>query len=128
MPGQDPGSSPGQAMTLRQLLLDSAFHLASDSEEKATGPRLSPWGWVASSSFDGQEDKLSLDGTVTTATLGVDGIWKRGRRFVHPSRPARRRPVQQSDQRASLRRLHAQRPRAAVGPGGLWQRRLATAA
>ena len=31
---------------------------------------------MASSGFEGQEDKPSLDGTVTTATLGVDGIWE----------------------------------------------------
>ena len=69
--------APGQDMTPRQLLLDSAFHLVSNGEDRAGGPRLSVWGRVASSGFEGQEDKLSLDGTVTTATLGVDGAWKR---------------------------------------------------
>ena len=68
--------APGQDMLPRQLLLGSAFHLVSNSEDQAGRPRLSVWGRVASSSFDGQEAKLSLDGTVTTATLGVDGIWK----------------------------------------------------
>ena len=68
----------GQHMTFRDLLLGSAFHLASSDEEgRASGPRLSAWGRVATSGFDGQEDALSLDGTVTTATLGVDGVWKR---------------------------------------------------
>ena len=82
-PARDPWAEPdavdtaGQHMTPRQLLLGSAFHLVSNGEDQAGGPRLSVWGRVASSGFDGQEDKLALDGTVTTATLGVDGIWNR---------------------------------------------------
>ena len=67
----------GQDVTVRQLLLGSAFHLVSNSEARARGPRLSAWGRVATSGFDGREDTLSLGGTVTTATLGVDGVWKR---------------------------------------------------
>ena len=31
---------------------------------------------MATSGFDGQQDRLSLNGTVTTATLGVDGVWE----------------------------------------------------
>ena len=31
---------------------------------------------MATSGFDGQEDRLSLGGRVTTATLGVDGVWE----------------------------------------------------
>ena len=73
----DPAAMPGQDMTARQLLLGTAFHLVSEPGEGSGGPRLSAWGRVASSGFDGREDKLSLDGTVTTATLGVDGVWKR---------------------------------------------------
>ena len=67
----------GHDMTARELLLRSAFHLVANDSEGAVGPRLSAWGRVSTSSFDGQEDRLSLDGTVTTATLGVDGVWKR---------------------------------------------------
>ncbi len=66
-----------QNLTFRDLLLGSAFHLVSNPEDQATGPRLSAWGRVASSGFDAREDELSLDGTVTTAALGVDGAWKR---------------------------------------------------
>ena len=73
----DAVGAPGQDMTPRQLLLGSAFHLVSNGEDQAGRPRLSVWGRVASSGFEGQEDKLSLDGTVTTATLGGDGAWKR---------------------------------------------------
>ena len=67
----------GQDMTVRQLLLGSAFHLVSNEEESTPYPRLTAWGRVATSSFDGGADRLSLDGTVTTATLGVDGAWRR---------------------------------------------------
>ena len=75
---RDPGGGvPGQATTFKDLLLGSAFHLVSNPENEATGPRLSAWGRVTTSGFDGREDKLRLDGNVTTATLGVDGTWKR---------------------------------------------------
>ena len=74
---RDPAGVAGQAMTFRDLLLGSAFHLASDAGDAPGAPRLSAWGRVATSGFNGQEDELSLDGTVTTATLGVDGVWKR---------------------------------------------------
>ena len=70
-------NSAGQALTFRDLLLGSSFHLASNGEEEVRGPRLSAWGRVASSGFDGREDEVMLDGSVTTATLGVDGVWKR---------------------------------------------------
>ena len=68
--------SASQDMTIRDLLLGSAFNLVSNDDEPAAGPRLSAWGRVATSGFDGQQDRLSLNGTVTTATLGVDGVWK----------------------------------------------------
>ena len=90
-PQRNPGSSPGQAlwdeaksldptgqdMTLDQLLLGSAFHLVSNAEDNPFGPRLSTWGRVATSGFDGDEDRMTLTGTVTTATLGVDGVFTR---------------------------------------------------
>ena len=64
-------------MTTRQLLLGSAFHLVSNDDDAGGGPRLTAWGRVAGSSFDGSDAGMSLDGTVTTTTLGVDGVWKR---------------------------------------------------
>ena len=67
----------GRYVTLDQLLLGSAFHLASPADDDAFGPRLSAWGGVAASGFGGGEGRLSLNGTVTTTTLGVDGLWKR---------------------------------------------------
>ena len=67
----------GRNTTVRQLLLGSAFHLVSREEASTPYPRLTAWGRVATSGFDGGADRLSLDGTVTTATLGVDGAWRR---------------------------------------------------
>ena len=67
----------GQPLTFRELLMGSAFHLVSNPEEQAGGPRLSAWGRVATSGFEGQEDQVSLNGTVTTGTLGVDAVWER---------------------------------------------------
>ena len=67
----------GQDMTLDELLLGSAFHLVSNPEQNSLGPRLSAWGRVATSGFDGGEGHLTLTGTVTTATLGVDGVFRR---------------------------------------------------
>ena len=67
----------GQESATGQLLLDSAFHLASNSDDGAKGPRLSSWGRVTASGFDSLQDRVSLDGTVTTATLGLDGAWRR---------------------------------------------------
>ena len=69
--------SRGDYLTLDQLLLGSAFHLVSDLEDRGSRLRLSAWGRVATSGFDGQEDQVSFDGTVTTATLGVDGTFER---------------------------------------------------
>ena len=67
----------GQGMTTRQWLLGSSFHLVSNDGQGATGPRMTAWGRVAASGFDGKEGGTSLSGMVTTATLGVDGNWKR---------------------------------------------------
>ena len=66
----------GRNMTLKELLLGSAFNLVANDSEETIGPQLSAWGRVATSGFDGQEDRLALNGTVTTATLGVDGVWE----------------------------------------------------
>lgn len=73
----EPAQAIGQDMTVRQLLLGSAFHLAANESEPAPYPRLTAWGRMATSGFDDGADRLSLDGTVTTATLGVDGAWRR---------------------------------------------------
>ena len=67
----------GRDVTVDQLLLGSAFHLASNDGAAASGPRLSAWGRVASSGFDGVAGDTAFDGTVTTATLGVEGVFER---------------------------------------------------
>ena len=65
----------GQDMTPAQLLMGSAFNLASSPD--SPGPRLSAWGRVASSGFDASDQDVDLSGTVTTATLGVDRAHRR---------------------------------------------------
>ena len=67
----------GRDLALNQFLQGSAFHLVSDEGKSPFGPRLSAWGRVASSALEGTQDDVRLDGTVTTATLGVDGAWRR---------------------------------------------------
>ncbi len=63
----------------RDLLLGSAFHVASGS--RASGPGLAAWGRVAHGDFDGEDSTgdgaLRLDGEVTTGMLGMDAEWDR---------------------------------------------------
>ena len=69
-------------MTGRELLLGSAFQLSvGGGDEEAVGTRWTAWGRAAQSRFDGEEEGLSLDGDVTTVTLGADatqGGWLAG--------------------------------------------------
>ena len=67
----------GRDVTANQLLLGSSFHLASSKDADPLGPRLSAWGRVASSGFDGVAGDTAFDGTVTTAMLGVEGVFER---------------------------------------------------
>jgi len=67
------------AMTEREVLRGSAFHLATGDE--AAGPVFSAWGRVAHGGFDAEVDDLRLDGAVTTGFLGADvagGRWLAG--------------------------------------------------
>ena len=79
--GRGPWSATEPAAALKrdiatgQLLSGSAFHLVSNEDDAAQSPRLTAWGRVAASGFDGQTDNLTLDGAVTTAMLAVDGAW-----------------------------------------------------
>ncbi|MDD9990830.1 MAG: hypothetical protein OXP75_03435 [Rhodospirillales bacterium] len=63
----------------RELLLGSAFHLATEGE--GSGPGLAAWGRVAHGSFDGAEAfdgaRMRVDGEVVTGTLGADAEWNR---------------------------------------------------
>ena len=76
----DDGAGPSsRTMTGRELLLGSAFHLQSGGE--AGGPAFAAWGRVATGGFDGEEDGVTMDGTVTTGFLGADvasGRWLAG--------------------------------------------------
>ena len=75
--GSSPDSSP---LSGRELLAGSVFQLSSGSGREA-GPaedvRWTLWGRGAASRFDAREGALSLDGDVTTLTLGVDARWSR---------------------------------------------------
>ncbi len=67
--------NPGQALTLpdfRQALVGSAFRLNLNQNAGGNVPRLTAWGRVAHTQFDGQEGRLALDGEVTTGTVGLD--------------------------------------------------------
>ena len=77
--GENTEEAPSRALTGRELLLGSAFSLSSAGESSA--PRWGAWGRFATSSFDGEEDGVTLSGDVTTAFLGADvasGRWLAG--------------------------------------------------
>ena len=79
-PAVDPrlGQSPGVTLNLRRLLLGSSFRLSLGAAATGSaGPRLTAWGRVAGTTFDGREGDLSLNGDVLTGTVGVDGAWDR---------------------------------------------------
>ena len=62
-------------LTAQALAEDSSFSFAP--EQEGVAPRLAFWGQGAFSSFRGEEEDLSLDGSVTTLLLGAD--WSRQR-------------------------------------------------
>ena len=82
-PGRDPwnevepAAAAGRDVTAGQLLSGTSFHLVSNADDAVPYTRLTTWGRVAVSGFDGQADNVSLEGTATTAMLGVDGAWRR---------------------------------------------------
>ena len=76
--GQSRTLDVGNALNLRQVLLGSSFRLALGRDDVGSGwPRLTAWGRVAGTTFDGRDGKVSLDGDVLTGTVGVDGEWDR---------------------------------------------------
>ncbi len=65
----------GQALNLpdlRQALIGSAFRLNLNQDADGTIPRLTAWGRVAHTQFNGQQGRVALDGDVLTGTVGVD--------------------------------------------------------
>ena len=76
--GQSRALDVGNALNLRQVLLGSSFRLALGGDDGgASSLRLTAWGRVAGTTFDGRDGKMSLDGDVLTGTVGVDGEWDR---------------------------------------------------
>ena len=72
------GQSPTPHIDLRRILLGSSFRLALGADAAdSSHPRLTAWGRVAGTTFDGREGDLSLDGDVLMGTVGVDGEWER---------------------------------------------------
>ena len=89
-PGWDPWLAPpeadprlGQSQTvpafrLREVLVGSSFRLALGGDDAGSSRlRLTAWGRVAGTTFNGQDGNLTLDGDVLTGTVGVDGEWDR---------------------------------------------------
>ena len=63
---------------LRDVLLGSSFRLTLGATDDAgPRPRLTAWGRVAGTQFDGRDGALTLDGNVLTGAVGVDGAWDR---------------------------------------------------
>ena len=80
LPGPDPrlGQSRTLTLTLRQILQGSSFRLSlGRDEEGAAHPRLTAWGRVAATQYDGRDGTLAVDGDVLTGLIGVDGVWDR---------------------------------------------------
>ena len=76
-----------RGLTEREMLLGSSFLLAAGGGgANASGLAWAAWGRAAASRFDGNADGLSLDGDVTTFTLGTDaarGRWLGGVALAH---------------------------------------------
>ena len=71
--GRDPrlGQSHGVTLDLRRLLLGSSFRLnLGAAATGSAGPRLTAWGRVAGTAFDGRDGNVSLNGDVLTGTVG----------------------------------------------------------
>ena len=69
-----------RTMTQRELRLGSSFRLSLGGAAQGAGAadtRWTAWGRAAASRFDGEADGISLDGDVTTFTLGADAAWSR---------------------------------------------------
>ena len=86
LPGPARGAGVSRQLPdLKDVLLGSSFFysqsLNSAGGRQASPGRWSVWGDVAGTRFDGRDGSLSLDGEVTTGTLGADlhrGQWLSG--------------------------------------------------
>ena len=80
VPVWDGASARALPLTAHEMLMRSSFLLALGGDGDGTrsaGPRWTAWGRAAVSRFDGDADGLSVDGEVTTVTLGTDAAWTR---------------------------------------------------
>ena len=81
----EPDPRLGQSQTLqlptvrlRDVLVGSSFRLALGDDAAAPGSmRLTAWGRVAGTQYDGRDGDLTLDGNVLTGTVGMDSAWDR---------------------------------------------------
>ena len=62
------------SLRVREFLLSSSFEVPLAQNP---GPGWTAWGGAARTSFSGSDSEVSIDGDVTTATLGVDRAWDR---------------------------------------------------
>ena len=82
-PEVDPRLGASQALglptfRLRDVLLGSSFRLTlGATDEAGAHPRLTAWGRVAGTQFDGRDGAVTLDGNVLTGAVGVDRAWDR---------------------------------------------------
>ena len=66
------------SLRMREFLLSSSFEVPlAQNATQNPGPGWTAWGGAARTSFSGRDSDLSIDGDVTTATLGVDRAWDR---------------------------------------------------
>ena len=82
-PAADPRLGQSQTLhlptvRLRDVLLGSSFRLTLGDDDAAPGHlRLTAWGRVAGTQFNGRDGAVTLDGNVLTGTVGVDSEWDR---------------------------------------------------
>ena len=77
-PGQDSRLGQTQTLRLRDLFMGSSFRLMLGGDDARPGAmRLTAWGRVAGTQFNGRDRDVALDGDVITGTLGVDREWER---------------------------------------------------
>ena len=66
------------SLRMREFLLSSSFEVPlAQNATQDPGPGWTAWGGAARTSFSGRDSEVSIDGDVTTATLGVDRAWDR---------------------------------------------------
>ena len=71
-----------RSLRMREFLLSSSFELPlAQNATQDPGPGWTAWGGAAQTRFSGRDSgrdsEVSIDGDVTTATLGVDRAWDR---------------------------------------------------